>query len=446
MAKRLYVNVATAINAADVRTEIEGGHEWLVVSSRTLPDNVVMNGGLYPADEIAAAFNTLNNTHAPVGHPQDSAGNYILCTDPLALTGGYLVGAMNRNATRANGIVSVEKWINVPTAMQSANGKRLIAALNALAKGGDPIHTSTGLLLEREELPAPQVNAEGKQYSWIARNMRFDHDAILLDQPGAATPDQGVGIGVNAQLAGEEVQRVVAINSAGLDMSGGMRTSVAAVERQWQAIRSQAREALRARYGDDKYVWIDDINDDTVVYEVDDQRFAIGYSIADNGALALSLDEPTPVVAVTMFQRVVNKLHDIFRIGYTKPDNTVNTKEGDPMRDQIVAALNAAGVPIEGLSDAQMLAAYNTLQAQPATDKLAALTQEVNTIKNDLAASQRAPLIASIGDKSGLSVNTLQTLPLEELQALAAKHNTTTVGINSQRPAGTPAELPAMPA
>lgn len=168
MAKRLFVNVATAINAADVRTEIEGGHEWLVVSSRTLPDNVVMNGGLYPADEIAAAFNTLNNTHAPVGHPQDAAGNYILCTDPLALTGGYLVGAMNRNATRTDGIVSVEKWINVPTALQSANGKRLIAALNALAKGGDPIHTSTGLLLEREELPAPQVNADGKHGTWQA--------------------------------------------------------------------------------------------------------------------------------------------------------------------------------------------------------------------------------------------------------------------------------------
>jgi hypothetical protein len=32
-----------------------------------------------------------------------------------------------------------------------------------------------------------------------ARNMVFDHDAILLDNAGAATPEQGVGINVNSE-------------------------------------------------------------------------------------------------------------------------------------------------------------------------------------------------------------------------------------------------------
>jgi len=44
-----------------------------------------------------------------------------------------------------------------------------------------------------------------------ARNIEFDHDAILLGQEGAATPSQGVGIFVNANGEGE---RVDVINSA----------------------------------------------------------------------------------------------------------------------------------------------------------------------------------------------------------------------------------------
>lgn len=57
------------------------------------------------------------------------------------------------------------------------------------------MHTSVAVFLERE----PAVNADG--YEWTAKIHGIDHDAILLDEPGAATPEQGVGLMVNADQA-----------------------------------------------------------------------------------------------------------------------------------------------------------------------------------------------------------------------------------------------------
>ncbi|MCP6182947.1 DUF2213 domain-containing protein, partial [Klebsiella pneumoniae] len=45
---------------------------------------------------------------------------------------------------------------------------------------------------------------KGKKYNEIATNMMFDHVAVLLDEPGAGTPEEGVGIFVNAE--GDELE------------------------------------------------------------------------------------------------------------------------------------------------------------------------------------------------------------------------------------------------
>ena len=59
------------------------------------------------------------------------------------------------------------------------------------AEGAEPIHVSTGLLLNREARKVKQ----GQKYTWIARNMEWDHLAILPPGvPGAGTPEDGVGI------------------------------------------------------------------------------------------------------------------------------------------------------------------------------------------------------------------------------------------------------------
>jgi len=202
--KKKLVMCSSLVNRDAVKREVKDGVEHIIVSSYTLPDDVVMNGGLYPAEETEKSFQTLERTLAPVEHPTDGDGNFISASDPHAIH-NFHAGAFNVNVKRDGGRVHIEKHINVQEALKSERGKRLLDRINELETNENPrpIHTSTGIFLEIEPLDQPVANAEGQEYSWIARNMCFDHDAILLDSVGAAQPHQGVGMAVNSE--GEKI-------------------------------------------------------------------------------------------------------------------------------------------------------------------------------------------------------------------------------------------------
>lgn len=179
------VNIRTAVNNKTIRHEKRGGRDVIIVPSATLPDDVIMNNIKYPADEIAKSYMTLNRTPAPLGHPQIN-GEFISAREPEAIN-SFWIGAHNENVRRENGRVFLDKVIDVEVASRTTAGKSLIDAINK----GAPIHTSTGVFLEVE----PSTDAS---YSYLAKNMMFDHDAILMGEEGAATPSQGVGLMVNS--------------------------------------------------------------------------------------------------------------------------------------------------------------------------------------------------------------------------------------------------------
>lgn len=198
--KKKYIHCTVQINASDISRRNIDGVEHVTISSMTLPDDIVMNGGLYPADEIDKSFKSLEGTLAPLEHPVNANGEFLSATDPKAIR-NFFVGASNENVEKVNGRIKIDKIIDVPFAMRSDKGKRLMDRIHELETSSDPrpIHTSVGVFLEPKFLDEPRVNAAGDEYTWIARNMVFDHDAILLDNVGAAQPHQGVGIGVNAK-------------------------------------------------------------------------------------------------------------------------------------------------------------------------------------------------------------------------------------------------------
>ncbi|HYE46230.1 MAG TPA: hypothetical protein VEA44_10710 [Caulobacter sp.] len=186
------VNIRTLANTAAVRREKRNGRDVVIVPSATLPDDVVMNGILYPAAEIAKGFKTLERSPAPLGHPTIN-GKFVSARDPEGINLGW-IGAWNENVRQEKGRVLLDKVIDVEMANRSEGGRAVLAAVD---KGG-PIHTSTGLLCMLEA-----ANGE-VDYKHIARELEFDHDAILLAEDGAATPEQGVGMMVNS--AGNEIE------------------------------------------------------------------------------------------------------------------------------------------------------------------------------------------------------------------------------------------------
>ena len=199
MSKKL-IFCTQKINQESIRRENRRGVEHIIVPSKTLPPDIVMNGGIYPKDEVAQSFRTLNRTPVTVEHPEID-GVFVSASDP-EVDFDYRIGAWNENARQLDdGRIAVDKVINVQKALKTEKGKRLLDRIEELEKNSSPrpIHTSVGVFVESEKLDSPRVNAMGQEYTWIARNMYFDHDAILLDSIGAATPEQGTGIGVNSE-------------------------------------------------------------------------------------------------------------------------------------------------------------------------------------------------------------------------------------------------------
>ena len=65
MLNKIMVQCSTAINKSSIYREMREGIEHIIVSSYTLPDDVVMNGILYPSTEINKSYKTLERTLAP---------------------------------------------------------------------------------------------------------------------------------------------------------------------------------------------------------------------------------------------------------------------------------------------------------------------------------------------------------------------------------------------
>ena len=76
MNKKIFLQCSSKVSKKNIRRENIDGVEHIIITSYTLPGDIVMNGGLYPREERDKSFMTLNRTLAPIEHPQDENGNY----------------------------------------------------------------------------------------------------------------------------------------------------------------------------------------------------------------------------------------------------------------------------------------------------------------------------------------------------------------------------------
>ena len=340
------VNVRVAVNAASIRREQHNGREHIVVPSFTLPDEVVMNGGLYTHDEIEKSYKSLEGTFAPLGHPQVD-GEYVGAERPEAVN-AYHFGAFNKNVERRGNRIYVEKFIDVEKAKESEMGRQV---LNAIDKG-EPIHTSTGIFLDREMTP----NADG--YGWIARNMHFNHDAVLLGEIGAATPEDGVGMMVN---------KTFVINSAIPTVNEDV------LEDSYREKLELLSAAVRERFAThDSYAYVEDFDDRSLVYCTPEGTYTIDYHY--EGDNPIFTGESKPVVVETSYKvktnTVMAHLKAVVKYFSTKTKQPVaaNVIEETPdmKPEELQAALDAQADKLQG--------AFNTALAALEAKNAEALT------------------------------------------------------------------------
>lgn len=224
--EQVRVNVRALANAGAIRREKRNGREVIIVPSATLPDDVVMNDILYPAAEIARSFKSLERTPAPLGHPTIN-GKFVSARDPEGINIGW-IGAWNENVRQEKGRVLLDKVIDVARANESEGGRRVLAALDK----AEPVHTSTGLVCLLEAANGDVA------HKFVAREIAFDHDAILLDEEGAATPEQGVGMMVNA--AGQEIEVINSVlEDADRELDWAVESAVRALKKREEAPSQQ---------------------------------------------------------------------------------------------------------------------------------------------------------------------------------------------------------------
>lgn len=412
---QLLVNISTLVDNSAIRTETIEGVEFTVLPSKTLPKNVVMNSILYDEKEVEAAISTLDMSPVTIGHPVVN-GKFAPASDPISQAAYGILGAHNRVKGKTDdGRWVVEKLIPTEQLQNTERGKKLAEAI----KHKRPIHTSTGVYLTKE--PEIGVNAMGQEYTSRAKINRFDHDAILLNEVGAATPEQGVGLFVNAD--GEQEVEVMYCN-----LSSGEDFSLSS-----NAIRSMIDKAAKEAnlFGDEEKAWgyVEDFNDTTAIFYSCDKMFSVDYKIT-NGEVEFvgELKEVSSQRSYT-FGGVIGKIVDIVKsvVKSTGQDDESkmpmnNCREGEQVEKQEVQQMIADALAVNAEQTAKTV--QDAVTAALAANKAA--TEQ----------AEKDGLIQQVVNAKLLTEDAAKECGIAALRAMIANQKQPAFGLNANRAAG----------
>lgn len=404
----MQVNITTKVNSQSIRRETYNGREHLVLPSYTLPANVVMNGGLYTQEEIDAHYQGLEGTLAPLGHPQVN-GQFVSAFSPEGINAGH-IGAWNRNVKKSGNRIYLEKWVDVSRASESEGGRELLERVAAIERGEDvpPIHTSVAAFLDQLE-PNEQQRATGAD--WVAKIYSMDHDAILLHEVGAATPEQGVGLMVNADLA-----QPLKANSGEL------------VGESYREREQRLDRAAKAKFaaGADEYAWIADFTDSQAVIirnggtaEVFGYKSEGGVISFDDTGTAVARQESWVAVVANKFKALFTPQEQPAPNHKTEGDMPLTTEEKQELISEIgkglaanfAEALNPIKDAITGLQANQdklteTLTANSRAEEKIKREAVAKVHGEI--VANALSGEALDAMFKTIGESAPLGTNSAQ--------------------------------------
>lgn len=408
---KMQVNVTTVVNSKQIRKETLNEKEHYVLPSYTLPANVVMNRVLYPAAEIDKHYKGLEGTLAPLGHPTVD-GRFVSANSPEGLNQSY-AGAWNRNVQKVGDRIYMEKWVDIEVAGRTEKGRRLLEICQKAIDGEQVrVHTSVALFID------PQPVDGQADYDSIARIIEMDHDAILLDEPGAATPEQGVGLFVNAD------------NSSAFHVNEG-----ALVEKSFRQKLESLEIAARAKFIVDKqndYAWVPDATDNQAIVVVNGSASVYSYTV-ESGNIVFG-GEGKPVVQKTIWETVKNFLG--FSTTQARPvSNQEKGAQEMPMTDQERAALVADS------------AAAAAAALKPHFDSLAANLKQLGDAFTANQRAEEAAMRSVVAGKLGeIAANALTGEALKQAHAAIAGTSATAAPVGPSVTANSETQPEAIPA
>ena len=342
----LLVNISTLVANSEIRTEVVEGVEFTVLPSKTLPPNIVMNGILYDEMDVEANIGTLDGSPVTMSHPVIN-GRFADAYEPISQAKFGLGGAFNKVRGKAgDGSWIVEKYIPTEQLQNTERGKKLAEAI----KNKTPIHTSTGVYLTKVDEIG--VNAMGQEYTARAKIDKFNHDAILLNEVGAATPEQGVGLFVNANGESEETEVMYVNLSSGDDFSmssNGMRMK----------LQDAARKQFNPEDDDDMWIYVEDFNETKAIVCQKNKQFAVEYKMAGDEIEfvgELKKVESAGFKFTEVIGRIVDKMISVVKSEPSDESQMVNSnREGNEVDETKVQEMIANALAAKEAEKAQAI-------------------------------------------------------------------------------------------
>lgn len=293
--------------SALVRKETLDGREYLVCPTILITEGV-HNGELYPADELEKYPEAWDGRPVVLDHPTmhgrpiSANKKEVLEQRKVGMLLNTKFGEWNLqgDGPKVKGLKS-DVYLDVLKAQETPDGQRLLKSV----KEGDNIEVSTGLFTD-DKSESGEWN--GEKYDSITVNFRPDHLAVLLDQKGACSWEDGAGMPrVNSDKPKQgwfDRLRSFLRRNAGED-----KKELSLAER----IR-KLESALRDRFdgGQNEIMpspgsaWPEEVFDDYAIVRKGDRIFRVSYSFDKDGEVELG-DETVEVTRVVSYEPVEPK-------------------------------------------------------------------------------------------------------------------------------------------
>lgn len=388
-----------------VRRTTYEGRDILVVPVVMLRQTVVHGANadapaLVPLDELMAE--SWNGVPVTVGHPNDQ-GAFASANSPEILS-KWKIGRIF-NAKMEGDKLKAEAWVDIVRANKVKPG------LVAMLESGKPMDVSTGYF-SRHDATAGTFN--GRAYSVMHRDIKPDHLALLPDENGACSWQDGCGVRANAEginvkkTATAILSALAAALGCGCDLPENIIPKLIADNRApfgeadkpaLEAMSAPVLVALR-----DKFIPAANEEDDMT----DKPKGKVTVNAADL-VKTLGVDQAT-----------ADKMAAAANAAPAMTPEEIAAAKKKAMMDKIAGNSGIAVAVLATLPDAALEAMAAAIKPDAKASALSASDQEALAFARTARDDHRAGLVAKITGNSDMKAEALKDMPLATLETIAA--------------------------